>query len=204
MQQGNYSALHLRQIPRLDLKFLCITPFWSHWWCLWNDHKDTQEWATGKNNTFWRINISLSFGQTPQEPNSDKIWALIHRLLVQSSRICTQGPSSSKSQQPEVCGAQRGVMSAETSPCPPTTPKPVGDVVLQGGDPSQHPDCEAQLPGWGWDHGWWAAALASISLTGFSPLQCLSQPPSAKSQQKAWLFAPECLLSLFVQEMGNS
>lgn len=33
-----------------------------------------------QNKTFWRLNISLSFGQTPQQHSSDQIWALIHRL----------------------------------------------------------------------------------------------------------------------------
>lgn len=196
MQLGNYSALHLWQIPEVFLHKFLLVVLWTLRMCL-----EWQQGCTGishwQNNTFWRINISLSFGQTPQEHNSDQIWALIHR--VKSSRICTPGPSSCKAQQPELCGAQCGDVGAETSPWPMATPKPVGDAVLQGTDPSLWDPAA-----WQWDHGWWAAAFTRISLAVFFPLQCLSQPPSAKAQQKGWLFAPEYLLSLFVQEMGNS
>lgn len=131
------------------------------------------------------------------------MWALIHRLLVKSFRICTQGPSPCcRAQQPELCGAQRGDVGAETSPCPTATPNPW--EMLSCGEGTLHSTqtvrpssldgngtmCDELLPAFHW--------------LGFFLCNTLSQPPSAKAQQEAWLSAPGYLLSLFVQEMGNS
>lgn len=93
-------------------------------------------------------------------------------------------------------------MGAETSPCPTATPNPW--EMLSCGEGTLHstqtvrPSC---LDGNG---TMWDELLPAFHWLGFFLCNTLSQPPSAKAQQEAWLSAPGYLLSLFVQEMGNS